>query len=172
MKQKYGYVETSALAATYGGGHIYSVVADEVLENGMLVTLGAVIDAENYKVETPDADSKVVLVANPALIYDQSTKAAQEEIYYFIEGGTPARAYDLMENDRFAIVDYLVTEPLAGADQPVEKGNFLVCGTDRKYKEVAAAGFDKTAVGFAAEIVEIVYKSNMTIYRLRVVKNA
>lgn len=47
MDKKYGYAESSALAATYGDAHIYSVVDDAaVLENGMLVKLGDLITDE------------------------------------------------------------------------------------------------------------------------------
>lgn len=172
-KKKYGYAESSALTATYGGGHIHSVVdEDNIMENGMLIELGDDIDVENRKAETPTATSKVCLLLDVAMIYDQSTTEGQAEYYYYVEPGKSARAYELFENDRFAIADYMVTAPLAGEGKPCVVGNYLVADANRKYKEVAAGSFDAETVGFAAIIQEIVYKSNLTLYRLRVVKNA
>ena len=70
-REKYGYAESSRLAATYGDAHIYSVVdAANPLENGMLVTLGDMIDRENYEVKTPTKGDAVVLVLDVILPYD------------------------------------------------------------------------------------------------------
>lgn len=172
-REKYGYAESSALTATYGGHHIHSVVDEEnALENGMLVVLDGDIDVENRSIKTPTATDKVALVLDVIVPYDTSTTEAQSEYYYNFEAGRSVRAYELFENDRFAIVDYLVTAPLAGAGQACEVGNYLVADDNRKYKEVAADGFDASSVGFAAVIQAIEYKSNLTLYRLRVVKNA
>lgn len=172
-RQKYGYAESSALTATYGGHHIHSVVDEEnELENGMLVVLDGDIDVENRSIKTPTATDKVALVLDVILPYDESTTEAGFEVYYNFEAGRSVRAYELFENDRFAIIDYLVTAPLAGAGKPCVVGNYLVADANRKYKEVDADSFDASAVGFAAVIQEITYKSGMTLYRLRVVKNA
>lgn len=171
-RQKYGYAESSALTATYGGHHIHSVVDEEnELENGMLVVLDGDIDVENRSIKTPTDTDAVALVLDVILPYDTSTTEGQAEYYYNFEAGRSVRAYELFENDRFAIVDYLVTAPLAGAGKACVVGNYLVADDNRKYKEVAAADFDASTVGFAAIIQDIEYKSNLTLYRLRVVKN-
>ena len=173
-KAKYGYAESSDLRATNWGGHIHSV-ADEanILENGMLVALGKDITTEIREAVTPTATSKVCLVLDVILPYHQSTTEGQAEYYHYPhELGEPTRAYELFENDRFAICDYLVTAPLAGKGKPCVKGNYLVADDNRKYKEVAAEGFNADSYGFAAVIQDIEQKSNLTIYRLRVVKNS
>lgn len=171
-RQKYGYAESSALRATNWGGHIFSVIDDEnILENGMLVALGTDIDVENRKAEKPTDKNKVALILDVIVPYDESTTVGQAEIYHAPkELGEPTRAYDLFENDRFAIIDYLVTAPIAGENKPCVVGNYLVADADKKYKEVAS-GEDITKYGFAAVIQEIDYKSGMTLYRLRVVRN-
>ena len=158
--------------ATNWGSHIYSVVDKEnILENGMLVEKTDLVEAkEIYGVKTPEAGSKVVLILTPALIYDQSTTEGQAEYYFYIEPGVAARAYALVEDDRFAIADYMVTT-LAGKGKPAVVGNYLVANSDRKYTEVAAEAFDGSTYGFVAKIEEIEYKSNLTLYRLRVKKN-
>ncbi|MEY8365744.1 hypothetical protein AALA22_08890 [Anaerovoracaceae bacterium 41-7] len=172
VRQKYGYAESGEIAATYGSHHIHSVIDEENdLENGMLVVLDGDIDVENRSIKTPTATDKVSLVLDVILPYDQSTTARQAEYYYCHEAGKPTRVYDLVENDKFPICDYLVTAPIAGAGKACEKGNYLVADENRKYKEVAAASFEADNVGFAAVIQDIEYKSNLTLYRLRVVKN-
>lgn len=173
-RAKYGYAESSDLRATNWGGHIHSVVdEDNILENGMLVTLGEDITTEIRKAVTPKATDKVCLVLDVILPYDQSTTEGQAEYYHYPhEVGEPTRAYELFENDRFAICDYLVTSTVAGSNKPCAVGNYLVADANRKYKEVAKASFDASTVGFAAVIQAIEQKSNLTIYRLRVVKNS
>ena len=173
-RAKYGYAESSDLRATNWGGHIHSVVdEDNILENGMLVALGEDITTEIRKAVTPRATDKVCLVLDVILPYDQSTTQGQAEYYHYPhEVGEPTRAYELFENDRFAICDYLVTSTVAGSGKPCAVGNYLVADANRKYKEVAKASFDASTVGFAAVIQAIEQKSNLTIYRLRVVKNS
>lgn len=172
-KEKYGYAESSALAATNGDGHIYSVIDnDNDLENGMLVTLDEVIDMENYSVRTPAQTDGVVLILDVIIPYDQSTSEAAHEYYYKFDAGTSTRAYNLIKNDRYAIADYMVTT-IAGEGNPAVKGNYLVVNTaNRKYTEVAKSqDFNMESYGFVAEIVDIVSRSNLTLYRLRVLKN-
>lgn len=173
-RQKYGYAESSALRATNWGGHIVNVIDEEnILENGMLVVPGADIDRENREAVTPTAQDEVVLVLDVILPYDESSRIYQHEMYHYAhedQKGHPTRCYELFENDRYAICDYLVTAPLAGEGQACVVGNYLVVDDNRKYKEVAA-GEDMSGYGFAAVIQEIDYKSGLTLYRLRVVQN-
>lgn len=172
-RQKYGYAESSALRATNWGGHTLSAIDEtNILENGMLIKLGADVDVENRLAETPAESDEVYLVLDVILPYDESTTVGQAEYFHYPhEIGEPTRIYELFENDRFAIADYMVTAPVAGADKPCVVGNYLVTDGARKYKEVAADGFDASQYAFAAVIQEITYKSNLTLYRLRVVKN-
>lgn len=169
-REKYGYAESSRLIATYGGGHIYSVVDnDNPLENGMLVKLGDMIDRENYGISTPAKGDKVVLVSDVIVPYDTSTTVGQYEYYHRFDAGRSTRAYSLFENDEYAIADYMVTT-LAGTGKPAVAKNYLVATSDRKYQEVAKTG-DVSAYGFVAEIEDIIYKSNLTLYLVRVIKN-
>lgn len=169
-REKYGYAESSRLAATYGDAHIYSVVdAANPLENGMLVTLGDMIDRENYEVKTPTKGDAVVLVLDVILPYDTSTTVGQYEYYHRFDAGRSTRAYNLISRDMYAIADYMVTT-LAGDGKPVVAKNYLVANSDRKYTEVAKTE-DVSAYGFVAVIEEIVYKSNLTLYLIRVIKN-
>lgn len=167
---KYGVVETSKINATYlGGGHIFSVVdSAAAMENGTIVALGDPVETsgnEEYKATTPTKGSQVVLIANPALIYDQSTTVGQAEYNYVIEAGKSARAYTLVPRDMYAISDYLIT-PVAAK---VVAGN-LVVAKDRKYQEVAKGTATKD-YGFAAKIRYTYIKSGVTMVMLEVLKN-
>lgn len=170
-KTKYGYAESSALAATNGDGHIYSVVDTEnELENGMIVKLGDLIDRENHEISTPADADKIVLILDVIVPYNQTTTVAGYEVYYNFAKGKSVRAYNIIEHDRYSIIDYMVTT-LAGEGKPAVKGNYLVSDGNRKYKEVASTG-DVNGYGFVAKIAEITYKTGMTLYLLDVIKNA
>lgn len=171
VNAKYGVVETSRVNATYpGGGHIYSMVDDAAdMENGMIVTLGDPVETsgnEEYKAVTPVKGSQIILIANPALIYDQSTTVGQAEYNYVIEAGKGARAYSIIPHDMYAVSENLITK-ITG--DKVTKGN-LVVAKDRKYQEITKA----TAVtdyGFVAKIRYTYTKSGVTMVMLEVLKN-
>lgn len=171
-RAKYGYAVSSDLAATYGDGHIYSVVDEQnELENGMIVKLGKPIDRENYEISTPEDGDKIVLILDVILPYDESTTEAGFEMYYNFAKGKCVRAYNVVENDKWEIIDYLVTSTVAGSGQPAVVGNYLVHDGSRKYKEIANSE-DISSYGFVGEIVEIVEAGGMTKYLLNVLKNA
>lgn len=177
-KVKYGYAESSDLAATYGDGHIYDIVDnDNILENGMLVKLGDTVENDEiHAISSPAITDEIVLVLSVPMIYDQSTTEGQAEYYFYTEPGKAARAYNIIKRDRFAIADYMVTT-LAGAGKPAVVGNFVVVDpSTRKYVEVAAKGStgeatDMSGYGFYARINKIEYKTNLTLYRLEVMHN-
>lgn len=171
-KTKYGYAESSALAATNGDGHMYSVVDNEnELENGMIVKLGDLIDRENHEISTPADTDGVVLILDVIVPYDQSTTMAGYEVFYNFAKGKSVRAYNIIAHDRYAIVDYMVTSTVAGSDKPAVKGNYLVTDGNRKYKELASSE-DVSGYGFVAKIADVIYKSGMTLYLIEVIKNA
>ena len=167
-REKYGYAETSDLRATLAG-HIHSVVKDDLaLENGMLMKLGKMTKADEvYEVTLPAVGDKIVLIHSALYAYDTTTTLGQHEMFLRKEAGEPARAYDIEPLDRYAVADYMVT-PLS--DKVAEKNLLVVDPASGKYKEVAASG-DTSAYGFVAEIERIVYKSNLTLLHVRVLKN-
>lgn len=122
---------------------------------------------EIYEVALPAAADKVVLIHSALYAYDTSTTLGQHEMYLRKEAGEAARAYDIEPLDRYAIADYMIT-PLG--DKIAENNLVVVDPATGKYKEMAADG-DISGVGFAAKIERIVYKSNLTIVNIRVLKN-
>lgn len=167
-REKYGYAETSDLTATVAG-HIYSVQHDsKPLENGMLMKLGSIkSNNEIYKVDLPQKGDKIVLIHSALYAYDTSTTLGQHEMFLRKEVGETARAYQIRPTDRYAVADYMITP----ANSKIAKENLVVVDPDTgKYKELAK-GTSVDDYGFAAEIEAVESKSNLTIARLRVIKN-
>lgn len=130
-------------------GHIYSIRATEELENGFVVKLGD-IDKKNIEVHemvktTASTDKGLVLIANPAIVYDNARLGAGQERYYFMENGEVVRGYQLAENDVVGI------SKLGIEGTPVE-GEYLVAGATTKLKHVSA---DPADGGFLAKIIRI-----------------
>lgn len=152
-KEKYGIVETSKIRASYmGGGHIYSVVdEDNDMEQGSIVVLGEPYTKhglEEYTVKTPTDKDGVILIADVALMYDQSSTEAQQEYYYVNVAGKSTRAYQLQAHDMFAVSSDMITA--LDEEKGVVDGNYVVA-SGRKYTEVAKGSSMPTA-GFVARI--------------------
>lgn len=168
-REKYGYAESSNLKSTIAG-HNYSVVHDTLaLENGMLMKLGKLkTGSEIYEVTSPEKGDKVVLILSALYAYDTSTTLGQHEMYLRKECGEAARAYEIEPTDRYAVADYMI-KPVSSK---VAAGNMIVVSTDADYKyEEIQAGESTDEYGFVAEIEDIVYKSNLTLVEVRIIKN-
>lgn len=126
---------------------IYSVRAENVLENGFVGKLGEV-EAGNPDIralETPAAgDGDLVLIANPAINYDQSRLGANLEAQYEMAAGEAVRAYGLRKTLIFAVSK-------EGINGTAKVGEFLVAGAGHKLVPAAAA----PASGFAAKVIRI-----------------
>lgn len=133
-----------------GGGHIYSVEAPETLQNGFVAKLTGLKTGEReiYQIAKPTTSDKLVLIANPAINYDESRMSLNSEQEYSMEVGEIVRAYDLAPQDIFSITKEGLT--LIGSDAVV--GNYVVADpTTFKLKEVASVTDEK----FVAKIVRI-----------------
>lgn len=168
-REKYGYAESSNIKATIAGHTRSAVNADLPIENGTLWKLGAKTAGsdEIYAVTKPAAKDKVWLALSALYSYDTSSTLGQHEMYLRKEAGEAARIYELVENDRYAVADYMITP----ASTKLQVGNLVKADpATGKYTEIAASA-STDAIGFVAEIQSIEYKSNLTIVRLRVLKN-
>lgn len=115
MDNNYTVVETSKVAAVRGGGHLYSLISDEDVQNGSIGYVGNVATDEDggmesleiHEFEAPSAENigkqRVVLVANPEWDYDETRKSNQAMYRYVNQAGTAFRAYDLTAHDVFAL---------------------------------------------------------------------
>lgn len=172
-RTKYGYAESSNIKATIAG-HNFDIKSDTLpIENGTLWKLGDLTQPnEIYTVTKPAKGDKIVLALSALYAYDTSTTLGQHEMFLRKEAGEVARACEIVEHDRYAVIDYMI-KPLS-TDTGVVVGNYVVVndGTDgTTYQEVVKTG-DVSAYGFVARVVGVEAKSNMTIVRLDVIRNA
>lgn len=170
VRTKYGYAESSDIKATVAG-HIFDIKNDTLaIENGTLWKLGEMSQADEiYAVTKAAKGDKVVLALSALYSYDTSTTLGQHEMYLRKEAGETARAYELVEHDRYAVADYMIK----AVGDSVAVGNYVVVSDaeDATYQEVASSE-DVSTYGFVAKIVGTKVNSNLTIVRLDVIKNA
>ena len=134
----YGVVYTTNLS----GCDNYSFQSAANIENGTLVAKGALVEGERQiYTAVLDAKEPAYLVANPALVYDDSTYSKRQEDAYIIEAGKAFRVYELKANKKFAITSYSIV-----GGENVKVGDTLGVGADGKLS---------TAVTDSALIVKV-----------------
>lgn len=106
-------VRLDNLQAVYGGGHIHSVQAKEVVQNGSVGVAGNLLSGErevrSFDKPTDLSTEKAVLVAQDEIMYDQVRRSQNNLTYFQIPSGTPFRAYDLAEGDIFSVSKDAIT---------------------------------------------------------------
>lgn len=126
-------------------GNTFSIRATEELENGFFVKLGD-IEPQNIEVHgmaVPQAEDRLVLIANPAIIYDNTARmGADQERFYFMETGEMVRGYELVENDVIGINEL-------GIDGNAVEGEYLVAGAGLKLVPSATPA----TKGFTAKVI-------------------
>lgn len=165
---KYGYAETSGIKATVAG-HIRSVVHPTLaLENGMHVKMGGIKqNKEIYEVELPTEKDAIWFVHSALYPYETYTTLMQHEMYLRKECGDPARCYEIVDFDRYAMADWCVT-PMG---EKVVKGNKVVVDVATGFLKEIAADADVSGYGYVGVIEDIVYKSGLTLVEIAVEKN-
>lgn len=134
----YGVVHTTNLS----GCDNYSFQYTADIENGALVAKGDLIEGERQiYAAVLDAKEPAYLVANPALVYDDSTYAKRQEDAYINKAGKAFRVYELKANKKFAITSYSIV-----GGESVKVGDEL---------GVTAAGKLSNAVTDSALIVKV-----------------
>ena len=122
----------------------FSVRAEVELENGFVGKLGAIEEgnADARALETPVAGDSLVLIANPAIIYDNGRQGSGLEVNYVMKAGKLVRAY----NPRPTFVFGVSKEGINGT---AVVGEYLVSGAGHKLVPSATL----PATGFAAKVV-------------------
>lgn len=134
----YGVVHTTNLS----GCDNYSFQHTADIENGALVAKGDLIEGERQiYAAVLDAKEPAYLVANPALVYDDSTYAKRQEDAYINKAGKAFRVYELKANKKYAITSYSIV-----GGESVKVGDEL---------GVTAAGKLSNAVTDSALIVKV-----------------
>ena len=126
-------------------GHIFSIRATQILENGFFVKLGD-LEAKNIEVHgmaVPKAEDKLVLIANPAIIYDNTARlGSDQERYFFMEKDEVVRGYEIVEND-------VISVSKLGIEGIAVVGEYLVAGVGTKLVPSAVPATN----GFCAKVV-------------------
>ena len=190
MEKNYTIAETSRLAAVRGGAHIWSMIADEDIENGQYGYVGTMSKDEEghevYEFKTFDTSAlnkhRVVLVAHPEWNYETDSLTNQALGNYINAAGIPFRAFDLIPGDIFAVSENGFDT--SGSSSQIEAGYYVTTKEDdRKWKVVKTEDETKGSafVGIVDEIVvrgggytaknKTQYGRTYKMVRVRVIKN-
>lgn len=124
-------VRLDSLAAVYGGGHIYSVQSNEVVQNGSVGVVGNLLAGErevrSFDKPADLATAKATLVAQEEIMYDQTRRSQNNLINFEVEAGTPFRTYELKEDDIFSVskdaIDALAADVVVGNKVVLQVGS-------------------------------------------------
>lgn len=153
---------TNILSTNFGGGHIYSVVIAEDMDNGLLVARAEFAN-EEYEDEVWNAkeyaagDEPLFLLNPPVMPFTQLQGYATEDRFYNAKGDR-VRAYTLRVGDRITLSE------VAFETAPEVKQYVTFDAAAKKY--VVGAKDDSQ---FCAQVLTKIYRSNMTMYKLQVV---
>jgi hypothetical protein len=139
-----GVVRLDNLAAIYGAGHIYSLQATEVVQNGFVGKVGNLLanerEVRSFDKPSAVATDKAVLVAQDEIIYDQSRTSQGNLKNFSVAIGKVFRAYELKEGDVFSVskdvVDALATNVVVGNKVILQNASY-------KLKEAASVTTEK-----------------------------
>lgn len=133
------------------GGHLYAVEAPEALQNGFVAAVKGLKAGEReiHEIEKAGTGKEIVLIAEPAIVYDNARMGSNSEQNFAIESGDVVRAYEINKGDVFSVTVEGVT--LLGAN-PVVGNHVVGSATDFKLKEIATLAGTET---FAAKIVRV-----------------
>ena len=157
MDKNYTVVETSKLAAVKGGGHLYSLISDEDIQNGHIGQVsdlaGDVQGQETYEFGVFDADTinakRAVLIAHPEWDYDESKKTNQALYNYINKADEPFRAYSLIEGDVYAVS---ATGFNATGVSEIKKGQYAILEAGKTTLKIVATEAETAGCGFVAQI--------------------
>lgn len=140
-------------------GHIYSLVAEEEVQNGFVGIAGNLKEGEREvrsfdKPATANlATARAVLVDHSEIVNDESSRANNNLKNFAINAGTIFRAYELHTDDVFSIsdnaIDTLATDAVVGNYVVLQDGAY-------KLKEADGTGIaDHAFVGRIEEVSTI-----------------
>ena len=150
--KKHVVAESSLLKAT-GTGHIYSLKCHDDLDNGSIVCVGDLVEAQVFNSKEFVAGERPVFVLTPPIGYNSDRREYQDECYFYNAKDEIARGYELNDGDIFT-----VSENAFEGDPAV--GKFI----DATYTVAESAG----DAGLVGEIIERVVYSNSISYRVLV----
>ena len=155
---------TNILSTHFGGGHIYSIIINEPLDNGMIVARD-VYDSNEYedevwKMKAYAAGDEPLLLLNPPVVPFTALKTyADEDRFYNDPKDGAVRAYTLRLGDRFSLSE-------AAFDKTPEEKKYVTYDAAGKVYKVVEA-IDNTQ--FCAQVLKKIVRTNLVMYKLQVV---
>ena len=174
----HGMFESSRIKES---NHLYDVVAtdgvgteDENLinvDNGVALKLGDYTGngLQERWGEVAGVGDAIVVAGAPAIVKNATTKAGEAPFNYFNRKGTPLKAYEILEEDIFAVASYQFTED---SKNLVKFGNYVVLNGDGLWKAVdASSAPDVNTYGFIGKIHSLSVGDYYTMVRIQTIKN-
>ena len=154
---------TNILSTHFGGGHIYSIAISEDMDNGLLVSRADYV-AEEYEDEVWNmkeyaAGDEPLLLLNPPLLPMTELRGYATEDRFYNAEGDRVRAYTLRLGDRITLSE------AAFDTAPTAKQYVTFDAAAKKY----IVGDAKTEGQFCAQVLTVIPRTNMTMYKIQVV---
>lgn len=167
---KHGMFESSRIKAT-DIGHLYDAIVREdgeaiAVDNGVLIKMGENTgDGLQTRYATvATAGDKVAVTGSPAIVKDAFTKAQEGAYNFYHAAGKVAKAYELVEEDIFAVAKYQFTTGEA------KVGAYVTVDGKGGYAATASAPAD--TYGFVGKVHSIASNDYYPMVRIEVIKNA
>ena len=165
----HGMFESSRLKATVVG-HLYDAIVREdeteiAVDNGVCIKMGEYTGEglQTRYATVAEAGDKVAVTGSPAIVKDAFTKAQEGEYNFYHTAGTVAKAYELVEEDIFAVAKYQFTSG------DVKVGAYVVVDGNGAYK---ATNSDPTTTnGFVGKVHSIASNEFYPMVRIEVIQN-
>ena len=154
---------TNILSTNFGGGHIYSIEVQEDMDNGLLVAR-AEYDNDQYEDEVwmakeYAAGDEPLLLLNPPLLPMTELKGYATEDRFYNKEGDRVRAYTLRMGDRITLSENAFDKV------PAAKQYVTFDAAAKQY----VVGDAKTEGEFCAQVLTVIPRTNMMMYKLQVV---
>lgn len=154
---------TNILSTNFGGGHIYSIAISEDMDNGLLVARADYV-AEEYEDEVWNmkkysAEDEPLLLLNPPLLPMTELRGYNTEDKFYNAKGDRVRAYTLRIGDRITLSEN------AFDTAPKAKQYVTFDAAAKQY----VVGDAKTEGEFCAQVLTVIPRTNMMMYKLQVV---
>ena len=155
---------TNILSTHFGGGHIYSIIINEPLDNGMIVARD-VYDSNEYEDEVwkmkayAAGDEPLLLLTPPVVPFTALKTYADEDRFYNDPKDGAVRAYTLRLGDRFSLSE-------AAFDKAPEEKKYVTYDAASKVYKVVEA-IDNTQ--FCAQVLKKIVRTNLVMYKLQIV---
>lgn len=154
---------TNILSTNFGGGHIYSILINEDMDNGLLVARAEYAN-EEYEDEVWNAKAyaagdEALLLLNPPLLPMTELRGYATEDRFYNAKGDRVRAYTLRLGDRITLSEN------AFDTAPAVKQYVTYDAAAKQY----VVGDAKTEGQFCAQVLTKIPRTNQVMYKIQVV---